>query len=193
MIASIEGLVQDKSLDGVIINVQGIGYEIAVCDRLLISLELNKPAKLFIHEQIKEDAHDLYGFNNKEDKLLFEKLLSVKNVGPRVAMAVMNIGETQNVRQAIAGGDTKLLQTAKEVGRRAAEQIIVELRDKIGLDSSSQAEAIVSRGGELSNDEAVEALVSLGYSSIDASNALAGIDASLPVEERIKHALRSGK
>ena len=193
MIASIEGLVQDKSLDGIIIDVQGIGYEVFVCYQLLIALELNKPAKLFIHEQIKEDAHDLYGFSNKADKLLFEKLLSVKNVGPRVAMAVMNIGETEAVKQAIAGGDAKLLQTAKGVGRRAAEQIIVELRDKVGLDSSSQAEAIVSRVGELSNDEAVEALVSLGYSTIDASNALAGIDTSMPVEERIKQALRSSK
>ena len=105
-------------------------------------------------------------------------------------MAVMNIGSTDKVKGAIAGGDAKLLQTAKGVGRRAAEQIIVELRDKVGLDSSTQAEAIVTRGGELSNDEAMEALVSLGYSPVDAISALSGIDPKLPVEDRIKQALR---
>ena len=193
MIASIEGIVEDKSLDRVVLNVQGIGYEIFAGSLLLNELELEKPARLLIHEQIKEDAHDLYGFKTVEDKQLFEKLLSVKNVGPRVAMAVMNVASSDNVRQAIAGGDAKMLQTAKGVGRRAAEQIIVELRDKVGLDSSSQAEAIVSRSGELSNDEALEALVSLGYSTVDASNALSGIDPSLPAEDRIKQALRSSR
>ena len=119
MIASIEGIVEDKSLDRVVLNVQGIGYEIFAGSLLLNELELEKPARLLIHEQIKEDAHDLYGFKTVEDKQLFEKLLSVKNVGPRVAMAVMNVASSDNVRQAIAGGDAKMLQTAKGVGRRA--------------------------------------------------------------------------
>ena len=193
MIASIEGTVEDKSLDRVVLNVHGIGYEIFVGDLLLMEMELNKPTKLLIHEQIKEDAHDFYGFKTNDDKQLFEKLLSVKNVGPRVAMAVLNVGTSDNVRKAIAGGDAKLLQTAKGVGRRAAEQIIVELRDKVGIGSSSEAEAIVTRSGELSNDEALEALVSLGYSTVDASNALSGIDPSLPAEDRIKQALRSSR
>ena len=190
MIASIEGTVVDKSLDRVIVDAHGIGYEVFVSDQLLTSLSVGKVAKLLIHEQIKEDAHDLFGFIAKEDKTLFERLLSVKNVGPRVAMAVMNIGSTRNVKQAIAGGDTKMLQTAKGVGRRAAEQIVVELRDKVGLDVTPEAEAVVQRGGELSNDEATEALISLGYSPIDASNALSGVDPTLSVEDRIKQALR---
>lgn len=193
MIASLEGIVEEKSLDKVVINVTGVGYEVYVNNTCLSSLVKGQRARLYIREQIKEDAHDLYGFLNLAEKELFEKLLSVKNVGPRVAMAVLNIGTVDMVKRAIAGGDTKLLQTAKGVGRRAAEQIVVELRDKIGLSSSAEAEAIVGRSGETENDEAVEALVSLGYSLYDARLAMSSVDHSLPLESRIKQALKEVK
>lgn len=193
MIAFIDGLVDEKELDRIVVNVHGVGYEVFATDATLYGLEKGRPAKLYIHEQIKEDAHDLYGFVSKEEKSLFERLLSVKNVGPRVAMAVLNIGNTETVRGAIAGGDAKLLQSAKGVGRRAAEQIIVELRDKVGLSSTSAAEAIVGRSGEGDNDEAVQALVSLGFSIYDAKSALSSVDQSLPLEDRVKLALKAGK
>lgn len=193
MFASIEGIVEEKSLDRVIINVHGLGYEVYVASDSLVQLEKGKNAKLFIREQIKEDSFDLFGFSSLACKELFEKLLSVKNVGPRVAMAVLNIGSVDSVKQAIAGGDTRLLQTAKGVGRRAAEQIVVELRDKVGLSSSAQAEAIVGRGGDSVNDEATEALISLGYSPQDARMALVNIDPSLSVEERVTQALKGAR
>lgn len=191
MIVSIDGIIEDKLLDRMVLIVQGIGYEVFVNDTTLLASEKGQQAKLYIREQIKEDAHDLYGFESIDQRQLFEKLLSVKNVGPRVAMAVLNIGTTEVVRQAIAGGDTRVLQTAKGVGRRAAEQIVVELRDKVGLSSSATAEAIVGRGGEAGTDEAVEALMSLGYSVYDAKTALADVDLDLPLEARIKGALKS--
>lgn len=194
MIASVEGLVESRSIDRLVINVNGLGYEVYVNDNSLSKLESGQTAKLFIYEQIKEDMHDLYGFVSIEEKQLFEKLLSVKNVGPRVAMAVLNIGKVETIKQAIAGGDIHLLQTAKGVGRRASEQIVVELRDKIGLVSSSAAEAIVGRsGGDGDADEAVEALVSLGYSIYDARAALVGIDSNLPLEMRVTKALKGNK
>lgn len=193
MIALIKGEVEEKLTDRVIISVQGLGYEVYATTGSLGILDSQRPARLYIYEQIKEDAHDLYGFVSIGEKQLFEKLLSVKNVGPRMAMAVMNIGSEQNVRQAIAGGDAKLLQSAKGVGRRVAEQIVVELRDKVGLSSTAAAEAIVGRGAETPGDEAVEALVSLGYSVNDAKIALDGIDSSLTLEERITKALKGTK
>ncbi|MGH7233936.1 MAG: Holliday junction branch migration protein RuvA [Candidatus Saccharimonadales bacterium] len=193
MIASIEGIVEAKTLDRVVICASGIGYEIYVTDITLSGLEKDKPAKLFIREQIKEDAHDLYGFLSMEAKQLFEKLLSVKNVGPKVALSVLNIGSSEKVRMAIASGDVLVLQSAKGVGRRAAEQIVVELRDKVGLAPTSGAEAVVGRSGDQEGDEAVEALVSLGYSIYDARTSLAGIDSTLPVEDRIKQALKVAK
>ena len=148
--------------------------------------------KLYIYENIKEDAHTLFGFSKLEAKELFEQLLSVKNVGPKVAMSVLDIGSTADVRSAIAGGDVKRLQTAKGVGKRAAEQMVVELRDKVGAPVGSGAEDVIGRAGVDTQDEAVMALISLGYSEADASTALHAIDKTLSTEERIRLAL-SGK
>lgn len=190
MIAFLKGIVESKTLDSIILNVNGIGYEVNVNNSSISSIIKDDKVKVYIKEQIKEDAHDLYGFMTLDEKEMFEKLLSVKNVGPRVAMSVLNIGSSDSVKKAIAGGDTKLLQTAKGVGRRAAEQIVVELRDKVGLGSSLEAEAIVSRSSDSNSDEAIEALLSLGYSLYDAKLAMAHIDPSLPLESRIKEALK---
>jgi Holliday junction DNA helicase RuvA len=146
--------------------------------------------KLYVYEHIREQIHDLYGFIVLDTKRLFEQLLSVKNVGPKVALAVLDIGSSTNVREAIASGDVKLLQSAKGVGKRAAEQIVVELRDKVGRVASETAEDIVNRPGVSNRDEAVEALTSLGYSPQDAIMALYKVDPTLPVEERIRQALK---
>ena len=190
MIASLEGNVETKELNFVVLNVGGIGYEVHLTDGDLALIKPGDKTKLLIYEQIKEDAHDLYGFTDTAAKKLFEQLLSVKNVGPRVAMSVLNTGSAGQVRSAVAGGDVKLLQSAKGVGRRAAEQIVVELRDKVGLGSSPEAEAIARRGGISEEDEAVEALIALGYSIYDARSALSDINTELPTEERIKQALK---
>ncbi|MDQ5969990.1 MAG: holliday junction helicase RuvA [Patescibacteria group bacterium] len=189
MIASLRGVVTAKS-SNVILECAGVGYGIVVTLSDFGHLTVGSEASLFIHEHIKEDAHDLYGFISLETQQLFELLLRVKNVGPKVALAVLDIGPMQSVRQAIADGDVKLLQTAKGVGKRAAEQIIVELRDKVGSPVGDAAENLVNRAGINQNDEALQALVSLGYSEYDASIALENIDSSLSVEDRIKQALR---
>lgn len=123
-------------------------------------------------------------------KQLFMQLLSVKNVGPKVALAILDIGSNDSVRAAIAGGDVKYLQTAKGVGKRAAEQVVVELRDKVGAPVGEGAEQVIGRGGVNNQDEAVQALVALGYSDSDAQFALQDIDPTLPLEERIKSALK---
>jgi Holliday junction DNA helicase RuvA len=128
-----------------------------------------------------------------DTKALFEQLLGVKNVGPKVALAVLDIGTAAAVRGAIAAGDVKLLQAAKGVGKRAAEQIVVELRDKVGLSSTETAEGIATRPGINTQDEAVEALVSLGYAPQVAMLALKDIDAALPVEDRVRLALKGNK
>ena len=192
MIVSIEGIVDEKNPGRIVINVHGLGYEVFVNDASLSNIEKGKTTKLLVYEQIKEDAHDLFGFVTASEKELFEKLLSVKNVGPKVAMAVLNIGSAEVVRQAIAGGDTKLLQSAKGVGRRAAEQIVVELRDKVGLIATAGAEAVVGRSGDNGNDDAIDALMSLGYSIYDAKQALTGVDPSLSIEDRVTLALKGG-
>jgi holliday junction DNA helicase RuvA len=190
MIATLEGIVSEKIGQMAVLSINGVGYGALLPANSLDRLLVGETAKLYIHEHIKEDAHDLFGFLSLDDKQLFEQLLSVKNVGPKVASAVLDIGSATEVRAAIAAGDVKRLQTAKGVGKRAAEQIVVELRDKVGLLVSDTAEDIVTRGGVNTADEAAQGLMALGYSEVDAMLALKGIDPSLSTEDRIKQALK---
>lgn len=189
MIATLRGQITEKN-NGLVIECGGVGYGVIVTLSDAGTLHINSETKLYIHEHIKEDAHDLYGFVSVDTKQLFEQLLSVKNVGPKVALAVLDVGPLNSVRVAIAEGDVKLLQTAKGVGKRAAEQIVVELRDKMGSPVGDAAEHLISRAGINQNDEALQALVSLGYSESDANLALQDVDVTLPVEDRIKLALK---
>lgn len=193
MIATLSGVVSEKLLDQVVLEVAGLGYGLLVPLEDYGRLQTGQPAKLYVHEHIREDAHDLYGFLSADTKGLFEQLLSVKNVGPKVALAVLGIGSSDVVRTAIAAGDVKLLQSAKGVGKRAAEQMVVELRDKVGLVAGQSAEDLVTRGGVNSADEAVQGLLALGYTETDAMLALQHVDPKLTTEERIKLALRGAK
>jgi Holliday junction DNA helicase RuvA len=192
MIATLSGTISEKigNLAVLEVGIGGVGYGVLVTTNDLARLNTGDSAKLYIYENIKEDTYDLFGFIGLEDKKLFEQLLSVKNVGPKVAMSVLDIGSANDVRAAISGGDVKRLQTAKGVGKRAAEQIVVELRDKVGMIATENAEDIVTRGGVDISDEAIQALISLGYSEVDAALALKSIDPNLSAEERIKLALK---
>jgi Holliday junction DNA helicase RuvA len=191
MIATLRGVVSEKLHDLVVLEVNGVGYGLHVTAEDFGRLHTGTEAKLYVYEHIREQGYDLFGFVQLDTQALFEQLLGVKNVGPKVALAVLDIGTAPAVRGAIAAGDVKLLQSAKGVGKRAAEQIVVELRDKVGLSATETAEGIVSRPGVNTQDEAVEALVSLGYTPQDATLALKDVDTSLPTEERIKQALKS--
>ncbi len=191
MINYLSGEVVSKDLNSVTLDVAGIGYGVAVSLNDYDQLAQGDRVKLFIYEHIREDSYDLYGFLTLASKKLYDQLLSVKNVGPKVALSVLSIGPDNVVRQAIAGGNVRVLQSAKGVGKRAAEQMVVELRDKVGLVSTVDAEGIVSRGSIDLADDAVHGLVALGYNEFDAQSALKGVDKTLSTEERIKQALRS--
>ena len=190
MIVKLSGVVSEKLDELIVLEVQGVGYGLITTSADYGHSTGGKDAIFYIYEHIRENSHDLYGFSQLDAKKLFEKLLGVKNIGPKVAMAVMDIAAPPIIRTNIASGDVKFLQTAKGVGRRAAEQIVVELRDKLGELVTEGAESIVNRSGVQLNDEAMEALVSLGYSPQDATTALEKVDKELPSEERIKLALK---
>lgn len=183
----------EKFTDSIVLDVNGVGYGLLVTVDDYSKLPLDEKAKLYVYEHIREASHDLFGFSRIETKQLFEQLLSVKNVGPKVALAVLDIGSGDYVRSAIAAGEVKTLQTAKGVGKRAAEQIVVELRDKVGIVAGTGADDIINRGSVNQSDEAVQALVALGYQEIDAQLALQNIDKDLPIEERVKQALKGSK
>jgi Holliday junction DNA helicase RuvA len=190
MIARLSGELAEKMIDRVILDVGGVGYELYITLFDYDQLVSGNKYKLYIHEHIREDSYDLYGFIDDESKKLFEQLISVKNVGPKVGLALMSIGNSASLKTAIAGGDMHTLMSAKGVGKRAAEQLVVELRDKVGLVAGAEAEEVISRSGINSSDEAVQALLALGYNEIDAIKALQPVDKDLPVGERVKQALK---
>lgn len=190
MIASLSGAVLSKTLNEVIIEVNGVGYQLYISAEEFEELKVGEKYRLFVYENIREDAYDLYGFINEQSKVLFELLISVKNVGPRVALAILSAASADRIKAAIASGDIRLLMSAKGVGKKAAEQLIVELRDKVGLVSTADAEDVIFRGAIDQSDEALQALVSLGYSEQDAANFLKNIDPKLPVDQRLKLALK---
>lgn len=190
MIATLTGKITDKNLDSLVLEVSGVGYELYTTISDMSNIALDDSIKFYIYEHIREQAHDLFGFISIYDKQLFEKLLSVNGVGPKMALAIMNVGSSKEVKEAIAKGDVKVLQSASGVGKKVAERIVVDLKDKVGLLSSDQATAFLSEVSHDSNSEAVDALVSLGYSQNDANYMLKDIDSELSTEEKIKLALK---
>ncbi len=185
------GVVGEKFSDMVVLDVRGIGYGLNVTTEDFGRLTTGQPAKVYVYEHIREQSHDLFGFVARDTKNLFEQLLAVNGVGPKMALSVLSIGSSNDVRVAIAGGDTKFIQQASGVGKRVAERIVVELNDKVGLEGVDLSTTGMLQGEALlRKDDAVEALVSLGYSPQDAAVALQAVDASLPTEDRIKQALR---
>jgi Holliday junction DNA helicase RuvA len=190
MIATLLGVVSEKLIDSIVLDVRGVGYGLYVTAEESDRLVTGEPAKMYIYEHIREQSHDLFGFTSRDTKSLFELLLGVNGVGPKMALSVLGIGSAAEVRQAIAAGDTKSIQRANGVGKRVAERVVVDLKDKVGLVGVDlQTTGLLQGEGLLMQDEAVEALVTLGYSAVDAAMALQKIDGSLPAEERIKLAL----
>jgi Holliday junction DNA helicase RuvA len=193
MIATLEGIVSEKLGDIVVLAVAGVGYGLLVPAEDYGRLALNESVKVYVHEHIRETSHDLYGFCDTDAKMLFEQLLDVNGVGPKMALSILSLGTTSAVRVAIAGGDTKFIQGASGVGKRVAERVVVELKDKVGLDGVDlSSTGMLTSDSMLIKDEAVEALVALGYSPQDAATALNKVDGELSTEARIKAALKVG-
>jgi Holliday junction DNA helicase RuvA len=191
MIATLSGTVSEHVGGQVVLDVRGIGYGLQVTAEDMGRLASGQPAKLYVYEHIREQAYDLYGFVTLDTKQLFMQLLDVNGVGPKMALNILSIGNGAEVRTAIAGGDTKFISQANGVGKRVAERVVVELKDKVGLVGIDLSSTGMLQGeGLLMKDEAVEALVSLGYSPQDAAAALRDVDNTLSTEERIKHALK---
>ncbi len=191
MIVTLSGVVSEKLADVVVLDVQGIGYGLLVPAEDHGRLKIAEATKLYVYEHIREQSHDLFGFLDLDTKALFEQLLEVNGVGPKMALNVLSIASAADVRGAIAGGDVKFIQQASGVGKRVAERVVVELKDKVGLVGVDLDTTGLLKGErDLLKDEAVEALVALGYTVADASRALADVDPQLPTEERIRFALK---
>ena len=178
-----------------VVECGGVGYGCRVTAYTAAQLKLDKPAKLYITESIREDAHDLYGFISREEQRCYELLTSVIGVGPKAAMAILSSGGPQNFTLAVMTGDEKMLTAAQGIGKKIAQRIILELKDKIGggnleLDfSGPTVSAPVQQGNNASL--ATAALQELGYSPAEIATALKGVDPTASTEEMVRHALRA--
>lgn len=194
MIATLTGTILEKTMTEVILDVQGVGYGLNVTSEDHGRLTTGTTTRVFIYEHIREQSHDLFGFITRDTKILFEQLLGVNGVGPKMALNILSIGTGGDVRRAIAGGEVKIIQQANGVGKKVAERVVVELKDKVGLVGVDlESTGLLQADGRLMQDEAVEALVSLGYSAQDAVKALQTVDPNLPAAARITQALRENK
>ena len=180
-----------------VVECGGVGYGCRVTAYTAGQLKLNQNARLYVTESIREDAHDLYGFISREEQRCYELLTSVNGVGPKAAMAILSSGGPQNFTLAVMTGDEKMLTAAQGVGKKIAQRIILELKDKLGgggmeLDFSMGATASaapVQKGNNAAMAHA--ALQELGYSAAEINAALKGVDPNASTEEMIRHALRA--
>ena len=177
-----------------VVECNGVGYGCRVTAYTAAQLKLNQPTRLYVTESIREDAFDLYGFISREEQHCYELLTSVNGVGPKAAISILAAGP-QNFTLAVMTGDEKLLTAAQGIGKKIAQRIILELKDKIGggsveLDFSGPAvSAPVQQGGSVPMARA--ALQELGYSPAEIQAALKGADPNATTEELIRHALRA--
>ena len=191
MIAHIKGILTEKFDNSVIIDVNGIGYEVAVSGIDYEALNLNDEVKLYTYHHVREQSEELFGFTSLAAKKLFELLISVQGVGPKAGMAILSLAPAEEVRNAIANADSAYISKASGVGKKSAERVIVDLRDKVGLPTYYGRKSDPVTKQPAANDEALDALMALGLNLADATKALEGVDANLPVEERIRAALRN--
>ena len=179
-----------------VIDCGGVGYACRVTAYTAGQLKLNQNARLYITDSIREDAYDLYGFSSREEQRCYELLTSVNGVGPQAALAILSAGGPQNFTLAVMTGDEKMLTAAQGVGKKIAQRIILELKDKIGggsveLDFSAGTPAAVpaQTGGAAAMARA--ALQELGYSPAEIAAALKGVDPNASTEEMVRYALRA--
>lgn len=189
MIAHISGVVAEKFGSSIIVDVHGVGYEIAVPLGDYEMALLDEPVKFYTYHHIREQSEELFGFSSLAAKRLFELLITVQSVGPKAALAILSLGSAEQVRNAIANSDSVFITKASGVGKKTAERVVVDLADKVGLPTYYQQSAPVQT--ELNtNDEALEALMALGYSLVDATKALEDVDPKLPTSKRVTEALK---
>jgi len=190
MIAHVSGVVSEKFNSSIIVDVHGVGYEVAVALGDYDQATLNEPVKFYTHHHIREQSQELFGFSSLAAKKLFEMLITVQGVGPKAALAILSLGDSEVVRNAIANADSAFITKASGVGKRIAERVVVDLTDKVGLALRTNISSEGASQQLAHSDEALEALMALGYNLNDATRALEGVSTDLSTADRVTQALR---
>ncbi len=187
MIARLRGRPVANTAEGLVLDVGGVGYLVAATPAAIRAADGQAEVSLHTHLHVREDALQLYGFAEAAERDLFLQLLSVNGIGPKVALAIVSGSPAADLRRAIVLGDIARFQSIPGIGKKTAERIVLELKEKIG----DAPIPISSAGGTQPHLVARDALVELGYSLGEAELALARVDPELPPEERVREALKA--
>jgi Holliday junction DNA helicase RuvA len=189
VIARLRGRPAGRTPDGLVLDVNGVGYLLAATPSVLRRVAGADELTVETYLHVREDALQLYGFADADERELFTHLLTVNGVGPKVALAVVSGSPAQELRRAIALGDHARFLAIPGIGKKTAERIVLELKEKLG--AGDAVAEVGTTAGAAPHVVARDALVELGYSLAEAERALATIDDDLPAEERIRLALRT--
>lgn len=185
MIGSIEGVVKAVRGTYFLVSVGGIGYKVAVLKETLARTKAGADVALWTYLAVREDVLDLYGFVHEEELRLFEQLLTVSGIGPKSALAVLDIASVETLRSAISAGNAGYLTSVSGIGKKTAEKIVLELKDKVSAGEGGSSEALKG------DQEALEAMRSLGYSAAEARDALRKVPNDVTSgNERLRQALK---
>lgn len=184
MIGKLSGTFGGLSDGMTLIEVGGVGYTVRLpAQPGQAPWQAGSDISLFIHTAVRDDAIDLYGFLTQEELRFFKQLMSVSGIGPKTALGIMSVADTQTLKRAIAKGDASALTKVFGIGKKNAERMVVELRDKLGTEVAADPTSAV-------HDDAAEALMALGYKADEARRALKEVDPALETRERLASALR---
>jgi holliday junction DNA helicase RuvA len=192
MIERLQGTVISKGAERVVVNVGGVGFLTEVSAITLRDVpSVGEEAVLFTHLHVREDVLQLFGFSTEEERELFRLFLGVSKIGPKIALAALSCRRAPDLKKALAAGDVALFASVPGIGKKTAERIILELREKMG--DAGIVGAVNATGGALPEEErrlvARSALVELGYSVLEADRLLAPLDPEQPLEELVRQAL----
>lgn len=188
MISFLRGQIIHKTLNHFILEVNNVGYQIFAGANFLNDLRLGAAAEIYTHHHVREEASDLYGFKTAEELELFELLLTVSGIGPKSALGVLSIASAGDIKEAIVRDDAGLLTKVSGIGKKTAERVVLELKNKIIRTGASAA--IINSAVTLGGDE-IDALMSLGYTLSDARSALNALGSEITDSgERVKAALK---
>lgn len=199
MYAYLKGTIEEITEDNLILEVNQIGYNIKISARTANLLDgIGSIVKIYTYTLVREDAFNLYGFLTRDDLEIFKKLITVNGIGPKGGLAILSVMSADELRFAILSGDAKAISKAPGIGARTAERVILDLKDKVSLQDAISPKADVSitsltgDGASGEKNEAIEALVALGYSASDALRAVKQVEitADASVEDILKASLK---
>jgi holliday junction DNA helicase RuvA len=183
MIAKLKGVVEENNLTSVIVDVLGVGYKVNCIIEDSKKLKVGSKVSVYTHLDVKETSMELYGFLEEEDKKTFELLLTVNGIGPKTALGILNSTSTKILIEGISSGDPKHLADISGLGKKQCEKLVMTLKEKVGVTE-------VDEKTKLGTSDAIEALVSLGYSPKESRDIISKIDKNLKTEQIIKEALK---